>query len=181
MTFIVGTDTYVSLVDARSYVTKFGLTPLPTDDAAAEQLLTQASYSLDRLYGNRYLGTKSTTAQTLAWPRLFANAAKNPHGSGEWLYQTYDSDGNARDFTGLQPETANAAVELAVLIQAGESVNAQPDPALIYKRVKADTVEKEIHMAATSKYVTNPFYGVELILRPLLINNTGSLSIARGK
>ena len=180
MSFIVGTDTYISLADARTYITRMGLTALPTNDAAAEQLLTQASFNLDKLYGSRYLGTKSTLAQTLAWPRLFAQGASQPHGTGEWLYQTYDSYGNARDFTGLQPETGQAATELALMIQAGDDINAQPVPRANFIKQKLNGLEEEIHTTDSNSYQENPLYTILLILGPILRNSTGSISITRG-
>lgn len=180
MTITVGTDTYISLVDAQAYATNNGLT-LGANDTATETLLKRATVALDRIYGAQYLGTKATEAQSLAWPRNFINSDVNyPHFAGEWLYVTVDSDGNPRDFSGLQPETGYAEVELAALIQSGTDPYAQPDPFLSQIRQKVATLEEEKQFKASQGYRTNPLYKIALILRPLLKMSTGSIAITRG-
>lgn len=180
MTITVGTDTYISLADAQSYAAAQGLT-LGANDTATETLLKRATTALDRLYGNKYLGIKQVETQALAWPRFYISSQNNmPHGQGEWLYQTYDSDGNPRDFTGIQPETGYAEVELAALIQSGTDVYAQPLPAIVFERSKVGSLEKEIHTTDNRSYMVNPLYKISLILRPLLTNSTGAIPITRG-
>ena len=168
MSLTLGTDTYITLADARAYVTKFGLTPLPADDPTAEALLKRATSSLDRLYGNKYLGIIAEIGQPLAWPRQFASA---PHGPGEWPLTDIDSDGNPRDFSGLQPETGWAEVELAVKIQAGVDVFAQTKPTVVAETKKADVLEKSLTYSTSGGnvgYREMPLYNISLILRPLL-------------
>ena len=178
MTITVGSDSYISLADARTYVAANGLTALPLLDADAEALLKRATTSLDRLYGAKYLGSKCSMSQLLAWPRFVGTGY--PHGPGESLYVTIDSDGNPRDFTGLQPESGQAEVELAVMIQAGTDVYAQPDPFLSVERNKVSTLEQEKQFKSAQGYRSDALYKIALILRPILVSSTGQVAITRG-
>jgi hypothetical protein len=180
MSLTVGTDTYISLADARAYVTANSLTPLPAVDADAEKLLKQATTTLDQLYGNKYLGMKATSTQGIAWPRNYFNTTNAPHYSGDYLYATIDSDGNPRDFSGLQPETGYAETELAVMIQAKIDVYAQPKPTVNFEKSKVGTLEQEIHTTDNKSYRVDPLYKISLILRPILLNQTGTIAITRG-
>ena len=178
MTITVGVDTYISLADARAYVAATGLTPLPTLDADAEKLLKNATQTLDRLYAGKYLGMKATIEQSLQWPRTFAGMV--PHGVGEWPYIYVDSDGNPRDFEDLQPETAYAEVELAAVLQAGQDPYAQPGPRVNFDRSRVGTLEKEFHTSDSNSYRVDPLFKINVILRPILNQPTGSVPITRG-
>ncbi len=180
MTITVGIDTYISLLDAQAYALENGLT-LGANDAATEALLKKSTQALDRLYGNQYLGIKATEAQTLAWPRNYINSTVNvPHFAGEWPYVTVDSDGNPRDFSGLQPETGYATVELSAMIQSGTDPYKQPLPFLSQLRQKVATLEEEKQFKGSTGYQENPIYRIVLILRPLLKSIGGSIPITRG-
>jgi hypothetical protein len=174
----VGTDTYLSLADARTYVTANGLTPLPLVDAEAESLLKRATTTIDRIYGAKYLGSKEDMTQPLAWPRLVGTGY--PHSDGESLFVTIDSDGNPRDFSGLQPELGQAETELAVMLQAGVDPYAQPDPFLSMERNKVSALEQEKQYKGSQGYRADPLYKIGLILRPILELAVGSISITRG-
>jgi len=173
----VGVDTYISLANAQAYASANGLT-LGANDSATESLLKQATVALDRIYGNRYLGEKDTASQPLAWPRLVGSG--RPHFEGESLYVTYDSDGNPRDFSGLQPETGYAQVELAAMVQASVDIYAQPAPAVSAFTNRVASLEESKTLANAQGWQQNPLYKISLILRPLLENNSGSISITRG-
>jgi len=177
MTITVGTDTYISYADAVTYATNNGLT-LGANQSATEALLKQATVSMDRIYGNKYLGQKDTITQPLAWPRLVGSG--RPHGDGEWLYVTYDSDGNPRDFSGLQPELGQAQTELAALVQAGQDIYAQPNPSVSAFTNKVASLEESKTLANAQGWQQNPLYKISLILRPLLVASTGSIPITRG-
>lgn len=177
MTITVGTDTYISYADAVTYATNNGLT-LGATQPATETLLKNATVALDRIYGAKYLGQKETMGQPLGWPRLVGTG--QPHGEGEWLYVTYDSDGNPRDFSGLQPETGYAQVELAALMQAGTDVYAQPLPTVSAFTNKVASLEESKTLANSQGWQQNPLYKISLILRPLLVISSGSIPITRG-
>lgn len=180
MTITVGTDTYISLVDAQTYATNNGLT-LGANNAATETLLKQATVALDRIYGNKYLGIKATETQSLAWPRIYTNSdVIVPHYAGEWPYVTVDSDGNPRDFSGIQPESGYAEVELAAMLQSGTDPYLQPEPSLSQIRQKVATLEEEKQFKSSQGYQTNPLYKIALILRPLLKSSTGYIPMTRG-
>lgn len=180
MTITVGIDTYISLADAKTYAAANGLT-LASTDPAIEIQLKQATQAIDRIYGARFLGQKDTKEQTLAWPRnYFGSEVPRAHGEGEWPYVTVDSDGNPRDFSGLQPETGYATVELAALIQNGVNIYAQPDAALSGLRVKVATLEEDRQYKNAQGYRTDPLYKIALILRPLLRLTDGKIPLTRG-
>ena len=178
MAITVLTDTYISLADARAYVTAAGLTPLPAVDADAEALLKRATTTLDRIYGAKYIGMKATIEQPLAWLRSFA--AQQPHGTGEWPYVAFDSIGNPRDFSVLQPELGYAEVELAVMMQGGVDPYVQPDPLVTQERNKVGSLEQEKQYAGSQGYRVDPLYKIALILKPLLVSSSSSISITRG-
>lgn len=178
MAITVGTDTYISLADARTYVTANGLTPLPLVDAEAEALLKRATTTMDRIYGAKYLGSKANMTQYLAWPRFVGTGY--PHSTGESLYVTIDSDGNPRDFNGLQAELGYAETELAVMLQAGVDPYTQPEPFLSMERSKVSALEQEKQFKGAQGYRQDPLYKIGLILRPILELAVGSVSITRG-
>ena len=178
MTITVGTDSYISLADARTYVAANGLTPLPLVDADAEALLKRATTTMDRVYGAKYLGSKALMTQSLAWPRFVGTGY--PHSTGESLYVTIDSDGNPRDFSGLQTELGQAETELAVMLQAGVDPYVQPDPLLSMERNKVSALEQEKQFKNPQGYRTDVLYKISLILRPILVLSIGQVSITRG-
>lgn len=177
MALTVGTDTYISLADARQYCTDNDLEALPEDDTEAEKLLRRAAKALDRRWGNRYLGVKATLAQTLAWPRDVA-VSGSYRGQGEsWMY-TLDADGNPRDFNDIPAEMGEAQVEMAVLMQNAADPLQQNQTPVIEKSVEADGVSISKKYATPSQEPA--FYRVLIILRPLLKPIGGSISATRG-
>lgn len=181
MTITVGINTYISLVDARAYIVDNAiLTELPSVDAECERLLKQASKALDRLYGNRYLGFRQIATNILYWPRVFADA--RPHGEGEFRYIITDSDGNARNLYGIPYELGQATVELALMLENGEDIYAQPNPFLTKEINKVDTLVAEREYKNTGNlYSIDPRYHIKLILRPLLRTDNMGVTLARGK
>lgn len=180
MALTVGTDTYITLANARAYVLANGLAALPVGDSDAETLLRKATKSLDQIYGAKYLGMKSTIQQALAWPRIFVEGTLKPHGINEWPYIIVDSDGNPRDFSTIPVEVTYAEVEIASMFQAGVDVYAQPQATVNFERSVVGTLEKEIRTTDNKSYRVDPLYKISLILRPLLINSNGSISATRG-
>lgn len=174
----VETDTYISLADARAYVSANALTPLPLVDSEAESLLKRAAVTLDRIYSNRYLGMKETIEQPMFWPRIFAGLT--PRGTGEWPGNVVDSDGNPRNFQQVPVEMGQAQVELAVMLAAGTDPYRQPEPFLSAERNKVGSLEQEKQFKSAIGYRADPLYKITLILRPLLANPTGQVAITRG-
>lgn len=169
MALTVGTDSYISLADAREYATMFAL-DLPTDDTEAEALLRRAVKALDRKYANRYMGYKKTIEQPLQWPRNVGEFNTYRSAGELWGY-TVDADGNPRDFSVIQPELGEAQVEMAVLIQNGEDPLAQSQP-------KATEASDSIGDLSTSRkykvpYAPDTFSRVSTVLRPLLLVSIG--------
>lgn len=170
MALIIFTDTYISLDDARTYVADNGLTDsFPADDTEAETLLRRAAKAIDRKYGQHFLGFKSVVGQPMAWPRIMT--------TGEVYALEVDSDGNPRNFSVIQPELGEAQVELAILMNDGASVLTQQDGALTNILTKAGDVESQKTYSAP--FQASDFYGISLILRPLLERQVG-ISCTRG-
>jgi hypothetical protein len=178
MTITVDVDTYITLADARAYVTANGLTPLPTVDADAETLLKKSRLTMDRIYSNRYLGMKRTISQPLFWPRIFAQGT--PHGVNEWPYTIVDSDGNPRDFTQTPPEMGYAQVEMSNLFQTNVDPYAQPDAKTNFVRDVVGSLEHQVRTSDANSHRVDPLYKISLILRPLLNAQVGSIPITRG-
>ena len=63
-------DSFISLVDARLFAAKFGIT-LPADDTAAEVALRQGCQYVE-LQQKCFSGSRMTTTQALSWPRTGA-------------------------------------------------------------------------------------------------------------
>lgn len=167
-TLVVGTDTYITLDDARTYAATYSYTQLPTDDTVADKLLRQATLALDRIYGNRYIGTKQQSNQSLYWPRVFGS--ENTY-EAEFGFVIVDSDGNPIQFDVIPENLGWAEVELALLQQAGVSLYAQPPAAIIKERDKIDVLETESTYGVRGSgtpWSEQPLYNVTLILRPLL-------------
>lgn len=154
MALTVGTNTYVSEADADTYIELMGLAEL----SAPEALLKRATQALDRLYGSRFIGSKATSTQALAWPRI--------------VVEDIDSDGNARNFTGIPTEVANATVELALLMDSGSNVFAQPEPMVTKETVQVDVISQSREYA--SAFSANALHSVALVLRPLLASTFGA-------
>ena len=63
-------DSFISLVDARAFAAKYGIT-LPADDTAAEVALRQGCQYVE-LQQKRFSGSRLTATQALSWPRTGA-------------------------------------------------------------------------------------------------------------
>lgn len=177
----VGTDSYISLANARTYATLFSLSGVESAadlldvgavaaaDATAEANLKIAAKSLDRVFGNKYLGTKATSSQSLAWPRNVGQV-------GTW-FATIDADGNPRDFSTLPVELGEAQVELCSLIQSGVDVLAQIDGAVTSIIEELDVLKSQKQYAKS--FQIDPLHRVKTILRPLLSTKVG-ITMTRG-
>lgn len=175
MTITVGTDTYITLADARDYANDFANSQLPQNDVEAEKILKQAAVALDRIYGARYLGRKSTSSQPMYWPRTFDTGMED-YSDG---FMVKDSDGNPADLSNYPVQLGYAQVELALLSLSGTSVYTQPAPAIISESKKLDVLEKQLQYANSNGYKEDYLYKVSLILRPLL-KRSGSVLMTRG-
>jgi hypothetical protein len=64
MALTVGTDTYISLEDANTYLADFS-----DGTVVTESDLKRATLALDRLYGSRFISAKTDSTQPLQFPR----------------------------------------------------------------------------------------------------------------
>lgn len=63
MPLVVGTDTYISLADATTYLATY------SSGEVDEPSLAKATLAIDRLYRGRFRGVKTDTNQPLEFPR----------------------------------------------------------------------------------------------------------------
>lgn len=165
---------YITTQDAREYASSVGLT-LPESDMDVDgtlglaTLLARASTYLDRIYGARYIGSRTTGAQPLYWPRVVTSY--------------YDSVGNYRsDFlsTEVPVELGYAATELAAkMFNDDFDVFAQPAPMVTEESKSIDSLS--ISRKYATPYSTNAFYSLDLILAPLLKNESAKrVTMTRG-
>lgn len=150
MPLVVGTDTYVSVVDADTYVTDhFRGDDLTTWDTASddkEAALREATQYIDANFEDNFVGEIQTTSQTLAWPRV--NAVDNA----------------GRLLNGIPSAVKDATVELAFSALGGKLVPDESRGGKV-KREKVDVLEVEYFDNAPA----GTTYGwVEQLLRPVL-------------
>jgi len=155
---ILETNTYALEAFAIEYAAAAGLEPL----AEAELSLKRATLGIDRLYGARFIGTKTTGEQLLMWPRRPAGPIFDI--TPDWYL--VDSFGNYRNFTELPVELSQATVELAVMIEAGEDIYAQSAPFVVSDTLKVDVIE--LSQTYQRGYQVSSTSRIALILAPLL-------------
>lgn len=169
MALTIPIDSYISLVAARAYATLMGL-DLPAVDVDAELVLKKAAIYIDRLYGHRFIGNRTTTIG-LYWPRT--------------VVSYYDSSGNYRSdltYTSVPLEVGQAQVELAAMMYTNEfDPFVQPEPRLKSEQVKIEGIETKVEYADAFGYNANPFYKLDILLAPLLtIISSKRITMTRG-
>lgn len=114
MALIVGADSYISLVDADTYLSNHYIAADPKKvawdaltDADCEALLRKAAITIDR---QPLVGLKATIAQTLAFPRAIYSDFPN------YIYQTqaFINDSNWYVQTSVPTEVKEAQCEIAI-------------------------------------------------------------------
>ena len=102
-------DSFISLIGARAFAEKYGIT-LPTNDTAAEVALRQGCQYVE-LQQKCFSGSRLTSTQALSWPRT---AATNAYGA-----EYTDGD--------MPPQLGFAQVYAAAEYAAGKDVRASDD------------------------------------------------------
>lgn len=162
MAIIVGTNSYVDEAYAAAYTEEQGLSPV-----SAASALIQASTAIDRIFGARFIGYKTNSTQKLAWPRVPTTEQETPNG-----FYFVDSLGNIRDYSVVPEEVLQATVELAILIEEGTDIYAQPQANVVEEKTKIDVLETSFKYVDVG-YKVVPLYKINLILSPLLISRNG--------
>lgn len=157
MAIVVGTDSYISVEDANTYLAMFGLA-LPADEALAEGLLKRATMAIDRVYGSRFIGVRYSD-KPLEWPRISAAYSMN---------NRYLED--------IPNEVAYATAEFALMLDAGFDPYAQPAAAITETSVTVDVISTSEKYAAPRR--TDTMYNITVILQPVL-KTGGALSLVR--
>lgn len=139
---VIGQNSYVTVEEATAYIAEQGLDNL----SSAETMLIRAGTALDRLYGSRFYGCREVQTQSMEYPRSVLG-----------------------DDLQIYPKVLKQAqIELAVLIDSGVNLYAQPEPVIIKETNEIDVLKetKEYKQA----YSTNFLYKISLILAPIIRN-----------
>lgn len=148
MSITVGTDSYISLEDANTYLAAFG----PADAVlTTEAALKRATKVIDRLYRGQFIGSKTDQAQPLEWPR----------------------DGEAT----IPAVLGEATAEVAYTIESNQSFNPYAQPAAEVKKesVEVDVIKTTTEYVSGNSG-TDPYYAVSVILAPVLSTSDGAIS-----
>lgn len=140
-------NSYISLADARTYLTARGLSLFATDDVAAEAALIKAMDYIEA-FRDRFKGEKYTAAQALQWPRQYAYV-----------------DGFEVAVTAIPVELGYAQSILAYESQTYD-LQATGDGRIIVKE-KVDEIETT-YSDTKSSIVQAKFKRVDDLLKPLL-------------
>jgi hypothetical protein len=159
-------ESYVSVTDADTYHSNRGHTTWTGTDAVKEAALRVATAYIDGTYRRRFVGTKYSAEQALAWPRSGA----------------VDADGWPIDEDVIPQALKDATAEAALreLVTPG-SLN--PDlsagGAVESKRVKAGPVETETTYRSNATVGRTTFDLLDQILSSILIGSKYSIPVLR--
>lgn len=125
---------YDTAANADAYFTARGITTWTGTDAAKEEALVRGADYLEGLYRGRWVGVKTTQAQSLSWPRGWVS----------------DVDGYAVDADTVPTKVKQANFEAALLILTGTDLEPVLERGGQVKRekVKAGPVESETEYLA---------------------------------
>lgn len=157
-------DSFISLLDARAFADKYGIT-LPTNDTAAEVALRQGCQYVE-LQQKCFSGSHLTSTQALSWPRTGATN----------VYSFEYADGY------MPPQLGFAQVYAAAEYAAGKDVRASDDGLSV--------ASKEVTGAVAVSYFNNGKTGKSITitksldaLAPLMTscsNNGFEFRVVRG-
>jgi hypothetical protein len=136
MALVLGTDTYLTAPAAVDYFEAYG----PGNVQLTEADLRKATLALDRLYYGRFLGSKTSAAQPLEFPR-----------GGE---------------TTIPTAVAHATAELALLLQDGFDPYAAPPATIVETSFEVDGISRKTKYATSD--AVNRLYKLDVILAPYL-------------
>lgn len=154
-TGVTNADSYVSLSEIRTYATNRNLT-LPAGDAEIEALARSA---IDYLEGRRleYKGTKSSSSQSLQWPRTDLDE--------DGIIVGIEVDGFELGLTAIPKELKLAQCQLCIEINTGDILPTSSSFAV--KREKVDAIETEYAVKPGSESFIPEMPKVEALLEPL--------------
>ena len=120
---------YDSAANADAYFTARGITTWTGADSVKESALIRGADYLERRYRGRWVGVKTTQAQSLSWPR-------------GWVT---DVDGYAIDADTVPTQVQRANFEAALLVITGTDLEPvlERGGAVTREKVKAGPVETE--------------------------------------
>lgn len=152
-------DSYATLAEYGTYWTNRNVT-LSGTDASKEAELRRAANWIDRNY--QFVGMRQYQTQTMDWPRL----------TDAYV------DGWPIDADTVPQDIKDAQMELAYLIQSGETPWESIDGGIKRKRVKAGPAESETEYAGTKG--TSRIVAIEGLLSPYLdASASGQIKMTR--
>lgn len=124
---------YDTAANSDTYFSARGITTWTGDETAKEQALVRGADYLERKYADRWIGTKATSTQALAWPRL----------------DVEDVDGYVISSSEIPRAVKYANFEAALLILTGTDLEPvlERAGAVARKKTKAGPVETETEYA----------------------------------
>lgn len=106
-------DSYVSATEADAYFVARGVTTWIGTTAQKEVALRRGTSYVENAYSNRWVGSRATRDQALAWPRV----------DGSWqsgkVDVLYDGDGFPIGSSVVPVQVKNATCEAALLVLTG--------------------------------------------------------------
>lgn len=163
MPALTSSNSYSTYAEYVDYCDLTGRTPV--EQTLIEPSLIQATLSLDRKYGGRFIGRKQSATQPLQWPRspVGSRTIDTPDG----LFFT-DADGNYRNFNEVPVEVKQATCEIALGILDGNDLLSQESPTVTEETVQLDVISTTTKYNAAYQSKTPMTYLTDVILRPLL-------------
>lgn len=164
MALTIGTDSYISLTDANTYLTTNGQQAL--DLSRGETLLRQATKAIDRTYAGRFIGVKTLSSQALYWPRFITD---------QYGFYQYNALGDLVQLSSqdIPVEVQEATAELALMLQQAGPTNPFDPYEQTAPTIKARS-EKVGELAVSETFASswtdkgNHWSKIDTILRPWL-------------
>lgn len=172
MTITVGTDSYVSVADARTYLASVDKA-LPASNDAAESLLKRATLAIDRIYGDKFIGIRYSS-NPLEWPRLANYMGPGSANVGDIGGYGYSNTG--RYLEAIPREVQQATAEMAIMLDSDVDPYVQPEAAVQNSTITVDVIT--IAQTTSGARVSDPLYNVGLILKPV-VRSGSSLRLDR--
>jgi hypothetical protein len=162
-------NSYSDVAYADEYFEERGITAWAGDEAQKQTWLIQATDYIQQVFGSRFVGTKATVEQALAWPRAFATT---------------------RDGVDLDNDIVPLAVIRACCQYALRAIQGplMPDPLVsaegynvVTTRKKIGPIEKEFRVMGSSGYpiLVRSYPAADSLLTSLLVGGTGGTRVIR--
>lgn len=164
MPTLTTSNSYVTYTEYQAYCDLTGTTPV--QQTVIEPKLIQATLAIDRRFGGRFIGRKTSPTQPLQFPRssTYLRNVDSPEG-----FYTTDMDGNYRDLNVVPDEVKQATCEAAAGLLSGANFYTQDGPTVTEETKKVDVLQTTKKYQGQWQQKTDLMFTLETILRPLLL------------